>query len=312
MSDPTTRRATAARSQPPALRPKTVALAGVAVMTLILAALAFTLSFDALRALAIDIGVRPQRAWMAPVAIDIAQAAAPPDSLSSASPTSTRPPAGTAWASPRSPSYSALPATRTTPTVWPTEPRTRWSGAGPRLHPATAYRRRVHRRDLPAAVARTAAPVHHHAASHRRRTHRGRHECKHAGTGHDATRQRTRADNHHQHGAQRCSRRRYRSGRRCARRCVRRAPRHRACNSRCIRQSARRRRGCTRGHRYTRHIARRCHRGRPRDHRGTPGNNPRHRRCTDAGPRPRARGNPHRLPADPCRSARFPRRRRSQ
>ncbi|MCU7531810.1 hypothetical protein MWT96_25105 (plasmid) [Prescottella equi] len=76
MSDPTTRRATAARSQPPALRPKTVALAGVAVMTLILAALAFTLSFDALRALAIDIGVRPQRAWMAPVAIDIAQAAA--------------------------------------------------------------------------------------------------------------------------------------------------------------------------------------------------------------------------------------------
>ncbi|NKV32956.1 DUF2637 domain-containing protein [Rhodococcus hoagii] len=45
-------------------------------MTLVLAALAFTLSFDALRALAIDIGVRPQRAWMAPVAIDIAQAAA--------------------------------------------------------------------------------------------------------------------------------------------------------------------------------------------------------------------------------------------
>lgn len=53
-----------------------MALAGVAVMTLVLAALAFTLSFDALRALAIDIGVRPQRAWMAPVAIDIAQAAA--------------------------------------------------------------------------------------------------------------------------------------------------------------------------------------------------------------------------------------------
>ena len=76
MSDPTTRRATAARSKLPALRPKTVALAGVAVMTLVLAALAFTLSFDALRALAIDIGVRPQRAWMAPVAIDIAQAAA--------------------------------------------------------------------------------------------------------------------------------------------------------------------------------------------------------------------------------------------
>ncbi|MFC9519179.1 DUF2637 domain-containing protein [Nocardiaceae bacterium NPDC056970] len=58
------------------MRPKTVALAGVAAMTLVLAALMFTLSFDALRALAIEIGVRPQRAWMAPVAIDVAQAAA--------------------------------------------------------------------------------------------------------------------------------------------------------------------------------------------------------------------------------------------
>ncbi|NKR53083.1 DUF2637 domain-containing protein [Rhodococcus hoagii] len=59
-----------------AVRPKMVALAGVAVMTLVLAALAFTLSFDSLRALAIEIGARPERAWMAPVAIDIAQAAA--------------------------------------------------------------------------------------------------------------------------------------------------------------------------------------------------------------------------------------------
>lgn len=51
-------------------------VAAVAVMALFLAGLAFTLSFDALRALAIEINVRPGRAWMAPVAIDVAQAAA--------------------------------------------------------------------------------------------------------------------------------------------------------------------------------------------------------------------------------------------
>ncbi|MBM4600341.1 DUF2637 domain-containing protein [Rhodococcus hoagii] len=45
-------------------------------MTLVLAALMFMLSFDALRALAVEIGAHPQKAWMAPVAIDIAQAAA--------------------------------------------------------------------------------------------------------------------------------------------------------------------------------------------------------------------------------------------
>lgn len=45
-------------------------------MTLVLAALAFTLSFDALRQLAIETGARPQFAWMAPVALDVAQAAA--------------------------------------------------------------------------------------------------------------------------------------------------------------------------------------------------------------------------------------------
>ncbi len=76
MSDPTTRPESALRTKAPAIRPKTVALAGVAAMTLVLAALMFTLSFDALRALAIEIGVRPHRAWMAPVAIDVAQAAA--------------------------------------------------------------------------------------------------------------------------------------------------------------------------------------------------------------------------------------------
>ncbi|MEE2033374.1 DUF2637 domain-containing protein [Rhodococcus chondri] len=69
MSDDTTHDATA-------LRAKTAALTGVAFMTLVLAALAFTLSFDALRQLALEIGVRPHNAWMAPVAIDVAQAAA--------------------------------------------------------------------------------------------------------------------------------------------------------------------------------------------------------------------------------------------
>lgn len=76
MSDPTTRQKSTLLMKLSAVRPKMVALAGVAVMTLVLAALAFTLSFDSLRALAIEIGARPERAWMAPVAIDIAQAAA--------------------------------------------------------------------------------------------------------------------------------------------------------------------------------------------------------------------------------------------
>ncbi|WP_072713719.1 DUF2637 domain-containing protein [Rhodococcus rhodnii] len=40
------------------------------------AAMAFTLSFDAQRALAVEIGIREGLAWMAPVAIDVAQAAA--------------------------------------------------------------------------------------------------------------------------------------------------------------------------------------------------------------------------------------------
>lgn len=60
----------------PTSRMKMFGIAAVAAMALFLAALAFTLSFDALRALAIEIGVQPGRAWMAPVAIDVAQAAA--------------------------------------------------------------------------------------------------------------------------------------------------------------------------------------------------------------------------------------------
>jgi hypothetical protein len=73
MTDDTTQPATITAS---ALRAKTAALCGIGLMVLALAALMFTLSFDALSALAIEIGVRPQRAWMAPVAIDVAQAAA--------------------------------------------------------------------------------------------------------------------------------------------------------------------------------------------------------------------------------------------
>ena len=57
-------------------RQMTLALVTVAAMTLFIAALSFILSFDALRALAIEVGVQPGRAWMAPVAIDVAQAAA--------------------------------------------------------------------------------------------------------------------------------------------------------------------------------------------------------------------------------------------
>lgn len=60
----------------PPLRASKLALLSVAVMTLVIAALMFTLSFDALRQLAIEIGARPNFAWMAPVAIDIGQAAA--------------------------------------------------------------------------------------------------------------------------------------------------------------------------------------------------------------------------------------------
>ena len=52
------------------------ALISVAGMALAMGALAFTLSFDSLRQLALEIGVRPSLSWMAPVAIDIAQAAA--------------------------------------------------------------------------------------------------------------------------------------------------------------------------------------------------------------------------------------------
>ncbi len=76
MSDDSNLSETALQDKVPPMRSKMVGVAAVAAMALFLAALAFTLSFDALRALAIEINVHPGRAWMAPVAIDVAQAAA--------------------------------------------------------------------------------------------------------------------------------------------------------------------------------------------------------------------------------------------
>lgn len=76
MPDHTTEPATVLRTELPMSRQMTLALVTVAAMTLFIAALSFILSFDALRALAIEVGVHPGRAWMAPVAIDVAQAAA--------------------------------------------------------------------------------------------------------------------------------------------------------------------------------------------------------------------------------------------
>jgi len=44
---------------------------GVLAMTIVLAGCAFVLSFDALRDLAVSLGMRPRRAWLWPVAIDV-------------------------------------------------------------------------------------------------------------------------------------------------------------------------------------------------------------------------------------------------
>lgn len=76
MPDDLTRPAPPLQTAVPPMHSKMIGVAAVATMALVLAAMAFTLSFDALRALAIEINVRPDRAWMAPVAIDVAQAAA--------------------------------------------------------------------------------------------------------------------------------------------------------------------------------------------------------------------------------------------
>lgn len=76
MSDDTTHPATGLQTKLPMSRQMALALTTVAAMTAFIAALSFILSFDALRALAIEVGVQPGRAWMAPVAIDVAQAAA--------------------------------------------------------------------------------------------------------------------------------------------------------------------------------------------------------------------------------------------
>jgi hypothetical protein len=58
------------------LNSKSAALLAITAMTLALAALVFTLSFDAQRQLILEIGVKPEFAWMAPVALDITTTAA--------------------------------------------------------------------------------------------------------------------------------------------------------------------------------------------------------------------------------------------
>ncbi|MFC9356528.1 hypothetical protein ACFTZB_08090 [Rhodococcus sp. NPDC057014] len=58
------------------LNSKSAALLAITAMTLALAALVFTLSFDAQRQLILEIGVKPEYAWMAPVALDITTTAA--------------------------------------------------------------------------------------------------------------------------------------------------------------------------------------------------------------------------------------------
>ncbi|SEB29154.1 DUF2637 domain-containing protein [Rhodococcus koreensis] len=58
------------------LHAKSAALIAITVMTLVLAALVFILSFDAQRQLILEIGVKPEFAWMAPVALDITTTAA--------------------------------------------------------------------------------------------------------------------------------------------------------------------------------------------------------------------------------------------
>lgn len=55
---------------------KFAALVAIVAMTLVLAGLVFILSFDAQRQLIIEIGVKPELAWMAPVALDITTTAA--------------------------------------------------------------------------------------------------------------------------------------------------------------------------------------------------------------------------------------------
>ncbi len=142
MSDPTTRRATAARSQPPALRPKTVALAGVAVDTLILAALAFTLSFDrCVHSPSTSVCARNAPGWHPS-----------PSTSHSLRNRRTRCHRRRRQVQGRPLVLHGL-ATLTvllsvagnssTPTVWPNRPRTRLERGRTRLHPATAYRPRA-------------------------------------------------------------------------------------------------------------------------------------------------------------------------
>ncbi|MBD8056454.1 DUF2637 domain-containing protein [Rhodococcus ruber] len=76
MSDDTAQDATELQAEAPMTMQMKLAVAVVATMTLFVAALSFILSFDALQALAIEMGTAPERSWMPPVAIDVGQAAA--------------------------------------------------------------------------------------------------------------------------------------------------------------------------------------------------------------------------------------------
>ncbi|UTT51243.1 hypothetical protein [Rhodococcus gordoniae] len=76
MSDDTTQSATRLPAESTTTIQMKITVAVVAAMTLFVAALSFILSFDALQALAVEMGMAPQRSWMPPVAIDVGQAAA--------------------------------------------------------------------------------------------------------------------------------------------------------------------------------------------------------------------------------------------
>lgn len=76
MSDDTAQAATQLQPEAPMTIQMKLTIAVVAAMTLFVAALSFILSFDALQALAVEMGTAPERSWMPPVAIDVGQAAA--------------------------------------------------------------------------------------------------------------------------------------------------------------------------------------------------------------------------------------------
>jgi len=146
---------------------------GVLAMTIALAGCAFVLSFDALRDLAVGLGMRPGRAWLWPVAIDVSIANSTLSLLSLSAPggapgaaersnvaaqniPTTRPPPPPAHAR----TFAAPPvAAPTGPRGSVPAPAERQPGQGPRQHraPAPAPSEPPHR--TLAAVPDTAEPV---------------------------------------------------------------------------------------------------------------------------------------------------------